>query len=245
MEDYLGHRDKKKKDKKPSNDTGRVTSPPSNSMCKIPNPLTVRHEPTTEENQRYTEERDTRHGQLRAAQTLNKITVAGIVIGLGSLIGIIVNFQQSRRAFEADERAWLSPQGMNVMLPYEASHVVIAVDFFNTGKTPAHIEKVVTDYGLGKKDGSINWFQSSIAGEQAVPPNIKTPIVYRIKLPITEEQFKDVIEMRLAVDFKSTISYRDIFGRPHNTEICIAVTGPAESFRAGQIMETCGPTKMD
>jgi hypothetical protein len=114
---------------------GDVSHPPRDLMFKIPNPLPVRVEKNAKDDERYTEERDSRSAQLRTARHLNRITIgAGVVsfLGLGVLYGSLIltgkalkltkqatdaavsQAQTAQSEFESSQRPWVSVRVVQV-----------------------------------------------------------------------------------------------------------------------------------
>jgi hypothetical protein len=152
-----------------------LVKPPRNIAVVIPQPLSVRQESSAKDNERYTEESDSRAKSLRAAQRLNWFTGLGGVVGIVTLLFLWLSLEQSRNAFEHGQRAWIGITKIVVIIPpvskpadspgepiTEDKLFVVPIIFKNGGMTPAtHV----------KMDIDPNQFQ----GIDCAVPSIKSP----------------------------------------------------------------------
>jgi len=205
-----------------------ISTPPPKVMCNIPNPLPIRQEATTEENKRYADEANDRGAHLRAAEKLNKITVGGIAITFIGLFFVGLSYQQSRRALELDQRAWIVPFEDSTET-LDGGGTYFKVLFKNTGHTPglrvhAWIGttsdlKYISDQdpiGDGSEHGTILLAPEGHGNTSTADH------------PLTDTQIEE-IRHGARVYIYGTIAYYDIFKNPHWTQFC---TFPAPNLKA-------------
>lgn len=198
----------------------------------IPNPLTVRHESTAADDQRYVEEREARAEQIKAAHRLNRITALAAIFGLLSVVGLLVSVQQSRHAMEIDERAWVMLENlsgnMEVGKPY-----LVSISFKTFGKTPgqdvtlkARMELLsngmLPDFASLQ---SINLrFDASPGGLSStiIRPDSGQPVVAENMEQITNGQFTEYVFGR--------VDYEDIFSVHHWSQFCYYLERDARSY---------------
>jgi hypothetical protein len=212
-------------------------------MCKVPNPITVRQELDPAEQKRYTEQKNNRDAQLSAAQRLNWISGGGVVLGIASLFGVGLTLWQNRQVMEIDQRAWIAPSSVTPHRPYEASHLAITIRYANTGKTPGYIDSIATRVGFADSANHIRLVDWISSGPDTLAPNQPEPITLTAK-PISDQEFELLKGGKLGLAFSITVYYHDAFGKARTTENCVMLIGPIENMTDGQILPTCGPTKM-
>jgi hypothetical protein len=198
----------------------------------IPNPLTVVHEPTALDDQRYAEERKARAEQLKAAQHLNIITGTAAVVGFLSLVGLIISIQQSRHALAIDQRAWVMLENlsgnMEVGKPY-----LVSVLFKNFGKTPAQnatLKARMEPLSSGTLPSFANLqatnlrFDAAPGGQAStiIRPDSGEPVVLENLLQMTNGQSTEYVFGR--------VDYEDIFSVHHWSQFCYYLERDARSY---------------
>lgn len=198
----------------PSKGNSPPTAPPK-VVASIPEPITVRHQETTEDNKRYTEQKENRSEQLKEAKRLNKITAAAAAIGIASLIGLIVNIMESRWSLQIDQRAYVVPEMKEFMAaPDPSGGLTFRAAYRNTGKTPAfRVISVCSVFG----------------STQAIPDQDTPRTTGKMMLSASGVAYCQVDSVKVTPEdirkgsrlyFFGTVWFQDAFGKRHWTQFC-------------------------
>jgi hypothetical protein len=219
--------------------------PPQEAMIKIPNPLPVQIQPSTEDNQRHGDEKDNRNAHLRAAQRQNHISIgAGIIAFLG-LVAVYISIWQSRSTFQEGQRAWVLVVRTPIMSPGEQSEpdMTKAKSIPLSADTPGMAIVVIKNTGLSPA--------LKVETRMDAPHYIASPACKLISLPPNSAQSVSVMgpgqvdiggEMLIAPSrdclnainrgeaillMTGSIAYEDIFHHKHINKFCYQY-GPRE-----------------
>ncbi len=202
-----------------STSPNQCNRPPSTPLGKIvatiTEPITVRHQDTSTDNQRYTEEKDSRFEQLKQSKLLNKITAIAAIAGIASVLGLIVTIIQSRNSLQIDERAYVLLDAKEFKItPDSPDRLGFKVGFANTGKTPAYKTysfcsvhpdiSTIPDKDTPKETGLMILAPSGI--DLCYVPQVPGSI--------------DAIKAGARLYFFGTVWYEDAFGQSHWTQFC-------------------------
>jgi hypothetical protein len=223
---------KKRKNNNPGqghpNNPGPVANPPHDLVVRIPNSISVRLDPSADENKRHAEEKTDREAQLRAAQRLNTITKWGAGITFLTLLALYLSIYQGQKTFETGQRAWVLVDTLNISRDLSASSPT-PVNFVvkNFGQSPAlkftsEGSMEFTGYACPYANKSIPYSSSSVLGpgQPATNPNVAVGVISQACL--------DALHSGMAsFRIKCTLHYMDIFMKDHTTTVCVQYEGMA------------------
>jgi hypothetical protein len=217
-----------------------VPNPPQKIV--IPNPLTIRHEATTEENNHYTEQKDNRIEQLRTAQRLNRITIGGVAATLLSLLFVYLSFQQSKKALEVEQRGWLQYKKQPDVPGGDTRNLTLGRDqpvnfpfwMKNAGKSPAkNVDvKIFVDIVEKTKEPELSHVSSSsgqafehivigiVFPDEDFKQTITRRDINRAVVAATQKEVDGIQNGTMYFVVYGEATYNDIFGTPHWTRFC-------------------------
>lgn len=192
-------------------------------MFKIPNPMPVQVQPTTEDNQRHAKEENYHGRQTELASSLNWITgIAAVITLVGVIASLaigIFNISSSRKALETDQRAWVMTEPS--VTEKNSGGTYFKVPFRNTGHTPAlHTHAWINSTG----DYSRIPERDPVGNSENVPnfvvgPN-DTGNTSTFDNPLSDSDVQKIAAgARLYI--YGTIAYDDVFGKSHWTQFCV------------------------
>jgi hypothetical protein len=222
-------RDTQEKTSKPHYDEPETTAASTCAGCSVE----INPEPRTSENHSYDARNDTLYRAYLAATILG---AAGAIFGIGLLFRQTKATEEAVRIsasnFRVQQRAWLSASIRVVertpdLLKYR-------IHSKNTGATPALNIQIGIGYMLQNRDYVLE-LDFSESNTMRIPPNrpvsrnfvapndeVKSPI-YTLGLTIDNKGAK--IERESWLFIGGTITYEDIFGEVHKTDICARLEG--------------------
>jgi hypothetical protein len=183
------------------------------------------------ENKRRTDEQADRSAQIGAANSLNIITLIGTVGGLIGILFLYLNFRQSVKALEIDQRPWLIVTDLSYdEIPQPGKPLLVMVKLVNTGKTPAFESVIEVSTSLIPKDREPE-ANTSAAGPirfgMLAPSGIYSPLFFVFRDPMTganapipADKFEDLQSGTLVNFIYGKITYRDAFKSDHWTKFC-------------------------
>jgi hypothetical protein len=198
------------------------------TLPKIPNPLPVQVQPTSEENTRHADQDQDRKRGIQLAGNLNKITAVyasitliGIVV---SLLGVLYNVHSSREALKLDQRAWVGPITTQVAVHSTADEkgLYFEVPYSNIGKTPAlQVHSWIGNTGDPKRIEDHRPDGTQASG-LLLPGGIMNTSTsgHPISLDVAQQ-----IEQGASFYVYGQIWYEDIFKQQHWTRFCFQPGG--------------------
>lgn len=227
-------RHKNNQSQRSSGERKEVPRPPRALTLQVPEPLTIRNEPTATDDERYCEEKHSRAGQLRTAQHLNWITIGLGVLSLFSLVVLFATLRQTQTAMEIDQRAWVGITGVE---PLSLEHPQIRITFKNYGKTPAlHIVQKANWKPVSPTEpfdpAAIIRADAPIPGMKVLTPDIPATLGQTLANP-TPQQASDILSEHLIFCVFGELTYDDVFGKHHFLRFCLRSSPSAHgSFSA-------------
>jgi hypothetical protein len=144
-----------------------------------------------------------------------------------------------------DERAWLSFDKPGMVLPYAPGHVVLRIYVLNSGKTPAMIDKIITEDFTSmepfstRKLVSVGTNRSLVAG-----PNQEYPLDLS-NYNIGTNEFDLMAERKVVHIFHFIIEYHDVFDGKHTNDEQFIIGGPNADFGEGHVLIPLPGAKMN
>lgn len=214
---------KKKKHQQPPNHSERVSTPPQEPVIKIPNPLPVQIQSSTEQNQQYSDEKSNRDALLRAAQRLNRITIAGAVIAFGSLIILYLSIRQSRQTFEAGQRAWALIDVVNLETPLNITVASpLSLVLKNVGQSPAlHVHSDGDERLTGEHCKGYKLIKPLTHTDMPLGPGQRIMLPDFSMGPVKQSCLDELDAGTSTYEVSGTIYYEDIFKAAHKTIYCV------------------------
>jgi hypothetical protein len=192
----------------------------------IPQPFTIRRDVTDSDKEQYKEERTSRNAQIRVAMWQNGISVVAAVISILSLGAVFLSIRESRKTFEAGERAWVLVDEMSLAHDFsntESTPVKFVIK--NVGQSPALnlTSEIHADFS-GDGCPSVK-FHSPYTSDSVVGPG-QTQTYGNFVVSTLSQQCVDALHSgSAAYTIKGTMQYKDIFGHVHSTGICSQYEG--------------------
>jgi hypothetical protein len=224
-----------------------ATRPPRPITLTIPNLLTVRQEPDPKGKERYAEEKADREAILATARRLNWITAAAALISLVGLGVVGLSIYESSKAFQTDERAWLTI-APNLSFVNAGSPVNEDIQLKNIGKTLATNIALYTfvEFVENGKEPDLNFSSPSLTDTTRrallAPTEIDTINVARLAgLPgastparATQAEADDYGAGKTWLAVHGVLMYDDIFGRHHWVRFCFPSANTSGTFSIGR-----------
>jgi len=200
-------------------------------MLKIPNPLIVQTQSSSDDNERYSDEKTCRHDQVRVAKNLNWITGLGVGAAIISLVAVGISILQSRRALMLDQRAWIKvgTPGPKIEEGKEISYPLFGV---NTGKTAARVinAKYVVEVLKAEEAPHLPFEDKAMIGTYTTGimwptdpfdlPNSKVLDPKAVPIILSHDEAMELFSGNKYLAVHGIVEFRDIFGHPHWTHFC-------------------------
>jgi hypothetical protein len=217
-----GNGNKKNGPKGNSGSDSDIAAPPRNIAVKIPQPFTVRQESTSEDNDRYGDQKSNRDAVLRAANRLNRITIVGTLIPVLSLCAVYLTLRQTDRSMRIDQRAWLSAYNPHERKAEGFLHLIANVQ--NTGKTPAmrvhnRIQATSIKTHIPCKVILAQFQPSTHPSSTVTFPGDKSGEV-ETRYPLSNSHAIAFLQGSETIELCGVIDYFDIFEGQHTTTFC-------------------------
>lgn len=171
----------------------------------------------------------------------------GVIAAIGYAVVTYLQWRDLKRNFEADERAWISSQGMHLHVPYDQSHLAVTADLINTGKSPVLIDHIEVRIGESSAPfTTTSWFMDLHLSGGSLGPNAVFPLTLgEGDNDIGEEKFNLMQDRKLRHDMWATIWYTDVFGHSHSTDICVTLIGKQNDLGPGNPFQLCPHNSMN
>jgi hypothetical protein len=224
--------------KKPGHDGGPDRNPKPAEHCKfeVPRIQAVRIEPSTEDRQWQTHQKENWRKQLNFSKWLNWITGVGAVAAIFYGGITYMQWQDAHYNFMVDQRAWIGVKNIDIRL--DGNKLLANVVVSNTGKTPALDVRYTATIDTRHNAGNIEQFirephkVSSEGSSSILAPNAILIMPMSPSDILAADLIEDIKSGKKTVYLFGETTYLDYFRRSHTTRFCVFyidnTMGPAD-----------------
>ena len=212
--------------KKPAHQSGPDENSKPTEHCKIDagTVYSVRVQPDSKDQERYTEEKEYRRRQLASGRTLNIVTAVAAGFALIYAAITYLQWQELRHNFTIDERAWIEVKDTNTsskLSDYRGAHTHVVMS--NFGKSPALNIRVRTAGEIlpANTPPSLLYGRGVTVSTGDLFPGVPLDITVGDTVDMTEQQRQSLETGRSYLAMYGVAQFSDIFGKEHATTFCV------------------------